>query len=114
MKQKSESHSSRPFTNDELAGQDIFRSISMASALEQHPKPYNNTGGLLVTTTDANTLTDGPTLFLCEDVNKIGTFYIQQTKIPDNVLQNVLYKITKNDEIANKIDTLEREIEVYE
>jgi hypothetical protein len=114
VKQKSESHSSLPFTNDELAGQDIFRSISMNSTFEQNPKPYKNTGGLLVTTTDANTLTDGPTLFLCEDVNKIGTFYIQQTKIPDNVLQNVLYKITKNDEIAKKIDTLEREIEVYE
>ena len=112
-RQKSESNS---FTSssDDLAGEHLFRSISMSSLTDNKPKPYKNTGGLLVTTSDASTLTDGPTLFLCEDVNKIGTFYIQQTKIPDNVLQNVLYKITKNDEIARKIDNLEREIEVYE
>jgi hypothetical protein len=34
---------------------------------------------------DAHTLTDGPTIFLAEDVDKIAKFYIQSANIPERI-----------------------------
>ena len=67
--------------------------------------------GILITTEDAWTLTDGPTIFLTEDANKIGQFYIQQSKIPDSIFQGLLQKITKNQTLSEKIGKLEKLIE---
>jgi hypothetical protein len=72
--------------------------------------PAPASSGILLTTSDAYTLTDGPTIFLAEDVNKIGNFYIQQTDIAPSVFQNILSKITKNTEIIARIDKLESDI----
>ena len=69
---------------------------------------------LLSTTEDAYTLTDGPTIFLCEDVAKIGNFYIQQSKIPTEVFQMILKKIAKNNELAESIRKLEETLEDME
>jgi hypothetical protein len=55
-------------------------------------------------------LTDGPTIFLCEDVKKIGHFYIQQSNIPTIMFQSILHNISKNDELIKKITYLEGEI----
>jgi hypothetical protein len=63
--------------------------------------------GILLTTSDAYTLTDGPTIFLTEDVNKIGNFYIQQSNISPIVFQTIMAKISKNNEIAQNIAALE-------
>jgi len=63
--------------------------------------------GILLTTNDAYTLTDGPTLYLADDVLRIGLFYIQYTRLPDTVLQQIMSTITKNEEILEKINTLE-------
>ena len=68
----------------------------------------DKTKGIQFTTSDAYTLTDGPTIFLCEDVNKIGTFYIQQSKIPEDVFKSILAKITKNEKITNQINDIEK------
>ncbi len=76
--------------------------------------PNKSGNGLLITTSDAYTLTDGPTIFLCEDVKKIGMFYIQQSNIPSTIFQNILHKITKNDELVKKIEYLEGEIATKE
>jgi hypothetical protein len=67
--------------------------------------------GILLTTEDAATLTDGPTIFLVEDVEKVGMFYIQQTKIPERVFQTISEKIEKNNDIQRKIDELTRNLE---
>lgn len=48
--------------------------------------------GILITTSDAHTLTDGPTIFLTEDAKKIGNFYIQQSEIPKTVFQDIIKK----------------------
>jgi hypothetical protein len=84
------------------------RTVSMSS-VENNAKPVGSTtsNGILLTTSDAYTLTDGPTIFLTEDVKKIGSFYIQQSNISASVFQNILSKITKNNEIAQKIEKLE-------
>ena len=70
--------------------------------------------GILLTTSDAHTLTDGPTIFLAEDVSKIGNFYIQQSNISPSVFQNIMAKIIKNGEFIKQIEKLEEMIELKE
>ena len=70
----------------------------------------NASDGILLTTRDAHTLTDGPTIFLAEDVDKIGKFYIQQSKIPESVFQSIMEKIERNSVIQRKVDLLEKEL----
>jgi hypothetical protein len=67
--------------------------------------------GILLTTFDAHTLTDGPSIFLVEDVEKIGKFYIQQSKIPERIFRDIMDKIQDNDAIQKKIEGLERSLE---
>lgn len=70
--------------------------------------------GILLTTNDAHTLTDGPTIYLAEDVNKIGAFYIQQSNIAPSVFQNILAKIVNNGKLLKRIEDLEGFITVKE
>ena len=69
-----------------------------------------NATGISITTSDAYTLTDGPTIFLADDVDKIGNFYIQQTNIQPSVFETILSRITKNADIIKRIEYLEGEI----
>lgn len=66
--------------------------------------------GVSITTADAYTLTDGPTIFLADDVDKIGKFYIQQTNIQASVFETILSRITKNADLIQRIEFLEGEI----
>ena len=104
------------YSNDNLSVLRRTNSVSTASAFTAKPANNNNTAsrGILLTTADAYTLTDGPTIFLADDVNKIGNFYIQQSNIADTVFQNILMKITKNADFIQKIEDLEAAIELKE
>jgi hypothetical protein len=75
------------------------------------PATTSATSGILVTTNDAHTLTDGPTIFLCEEIKKIGNFYIQQSKIPTIEFEKIMAKIIHNNSISEKIASLEKQIE---
>jgi len=70
----------------------------------------SGSNGISITTSDAYTLTDGPTIFLADDVDKIGKFYIQQTNIQPSVFETILSRITKNDGLIKRIEFLEGEI----
>ena len=67
--------------------------------------------GLLLTTRDAYTLTDGPTIFMAEDVQKIAKFYIKTSNIPKSVFQNVMTKIASNNEVQLKLEKLQEKYE---
>lgn len=73
--------------------------------------PVNPSKGILLTTADAHTLTDGPTIFLVEDVDKIGKFYIQQSRIPEKIFKDIMDKIRDNESIQKKISVLEKSLE---
>ena len=73
--------------------------------------PANPAKGILLTTADAYTLTDGPTIFLAEDVDKIAKFYIQSSKIPEEVYTGIMHKLEENDSISKKIAVLEKTLE---
>jgi len=74
-------------------------------------KSSSSGDGILLTTRDAHTLTDGPTIFLVEDVMKVGKFYIQQSKIPEAVFHAMLERITYNNAIQTKMTSLEKAME---
>jgi hypothetical protein len=69
------------------------------------------TGGVLATTKDAYTFTDGPTIYLTDEIDKIGQFYIQQTKIPTSIFEKIKENIDKNGDLITKIENLESMIE---
>lgn len=83
----------------------IFRTTSVSLA-PPHPQ-----SGILLTTKDAHTLTDGPTIYLAENVEKIGQFYIQETKIPEVILKDIMEKIGHNEVFQRKITILEKTLE---
>jgi len=64
-----------------------------------------------IVTTDAYTLTDGPTIFLADDVNKVAQFYIQSANIPDYVTKNIMEKIQYNRVLNEKINDMTKAYE---
>lgn len=73
--------------------------------------PANPAKGIMITTADAHTLTDGPTIFLAEDVEKIGKFCVQQSRIPDTIFASIMQKIEENEVIQKRIEKAEQELE---
>jgi hypothetical protein len=67
--------------------------------------------GILLTTVDAHTLTDGPTIFLAEEIEKIGKFYVNMSKIPEGMLQTITNTIIQNDKILREIEKIDGEME---
>jgi hypothetical protein len=70
------------------------------------------TSGAYVTTKDAYTLTDGPTIFISNDIEKIAKFCIQQANIPSLVMDDLMKKIEYNNIINEKIHEIETELDV--
>jgi hypothetical protein len=95
----------------------IVRQTSIGSFPPPPPSAHScavapsSASGILLTTLDAHTLTDGPTIYLAEDIEKIGRFYIQQTKIPDTVFASIQQKIDRNNMILKRINGVEKDIE---
>ena len=69
---------------------------------------------IYISTKDAYTLTDGPTIFLAEDVEKIALFCIQQANIPKKATDAILEKIEFNNKLNDKIEELEEQLETEE
>lgn len=87
---------------------------------DAYPLVYKELGGLRkkaqesnvnIVTTDAHTLTDGPTIFLADDIQKIAQFYIQSAKIPSYVLKDVMDKIVFNRNLHEQLKVLEKDLE---
>jgi hypothetical protein len=99
-------------TTGPRAGEPITRLAS-----EQIPRakpvvaPQAGTSGVYVTTKDAYSLTDGPTIFISNDVEKIAKFCVQQANIPALVLDDIMKKIDYNNVINEKLHALESEVE---
>lgn len=72
----------------------------------QSKKEPLHTSVVKITTDDAHTLTDGPTIYLTNDVNKIGNFYLKVTNIKENELEKLHGIIDLNNEIQKEIDDL--------
>lgn len=69
------------------------------------------TSGVYVTTKDAYTLTDGPAIFLSNDIEKISRFCLQQANIPPVVMEEIMKKIEYNNVINERLHKLDCEYE---
>jgi len=112
-KSASMENSQRALPISDLSGKPFSRTQSMQVLPGPKPVPpvQSASSGILLTTEDAYTLTDGPTIFLAEDVAKIGKFYIQQTNIPARVYQSISEKLAQNSAVQQKIDILMKTLE---
>jgi hypothetical protein len=92
--------------NNSFAGKKLTR-------LQSEPNISDNKGtsGVFVTTKDAYTLTDGPTIFITNEVEKISKFCIQQANIPSIVMDDIVKKIEFNNSLNEKIQTIETDLE---
>jgi len=77
--------------------------------MDNREKKYNST--IMVTTQDSHTLTDGPTIFLADDVKKIANFCIQTAKIPEEIIKGLTEVISHNNIVNSRMSELEKDIE---
>ena len=68
-------------------------------------------GGVLLTSADAYTLTDGPTIYLAKDPVQISTFLLQQSNIPRSVYDKVMEKIQWNNQVQRQMQQIEVALE---
>ena len=71
-------------------------------------KTYEST--IYITTRDASTLTSGPTIFLTNNVSKIGLFYLQQSNIPTKELEKINDIMKFNEKIMKAREKLLKQI----
>jgi len=86
----------------------LARSQSVSSGTPRLASVFskNPFQGILLTTSDAHTLTDGPTIYLAEDVGRMGHFYAQHSHIPLQILDGLMAKIEQNNVIQKKMEGL--------
>ena len=99
-------------SSNPLAGKPLSRVASqqMTSSKKSETVPQG-TSGVYVTTKDAYTLTDGPTIFISNEIEKIAKFCVQQANIPNIVMDELMKKIEYNNIINEKIYDIEVTLE---
>jgi len=97
----------------DTAGKRIPKVNSIGPGITSPPTEClrEDTPGSYITTKDAETLTDGPTIFIAEDVEKIAKFYLKQSYIPASVLVNIMERIDHNNKLSERIAELEASLE---
>ena len=68
--------------------------------------------GTLITTNDAYTLTDGPTIYMTNNPANIGKYCLKNLNIPTTIIDSITTNIEYNNTILSKINKLEQELEV--
>ena len=96
------------------SGDRITRVSAAATAAATAAAAASPTGtsGAYLTTTDAYTLKDGPTIFISNDIEKIARFCIQQANIPTIVMGDIMKKIQYNNVLNVRLALLESEYEI--
>jgi len=98
-----------------LCGGELTRTMSVqvlaAAPIQQQKLEDSGSCAIYVTTKDAYTLTDGPTIFLANEIEKIAKFCIQQAAIPSAMMTDITDKIDFNNSVNLKIRKLEKILE---
>jgi len=87
---------------------DVWPALS-AALLSSRPRLYESS--IYFTTADAHTLTDGPTIYLTTDVEKVAMFALQSARIPTTVFDDIMEDISYNTELTERIDVLDKRID---
>jgi len=99
-------------TTNELSGSQITRLTSEQITSTSLQPRQKGTSGVYITTKDSYTLTDGPTIFISDDIEKIAKFCIQQANIPAIVMDDIMKKIEYNNIINARLADLETDVEI--
>jgi len=97
-----------------FGGGELTRTMSVqvsSAAPIQKKSTDSGSCAIYITTKDAYTLTDGPTIFLANDIEKIAKFCIQQAAIPTAMMTDITEKIDFNNSVNLKIRKLENILE---
>ena len=89
----------------------LGKPLTKTYSLQDSPHDDKSDCGIYITTKDAHTLTDGPTIFLAENIEKIAKFCIQQCNISSSIMTELIQKIDFNNKINEKIVDLEKDLE---
>ena len=80
-----------------------------AALISSRPRLYESS--IYFTTADAHTLTDGPTIYLTSDVEKLAMFALQSADIPTTVFDDIMEDIDYNADLTERIDELDKRID---
>jgi hypothetical protein len=102
-----------PVTTEPSVGGGDLRRLKSVGSLAPAPPVTSRPGsyGIYLTTSDAHTLVEGPTIYLARDVEKVAQFCLQQADIPEVVMDDLMHKIERNNVLSEKIMVLEKELE---
>ena len=92
------------------SGKQLMRTNSVNSIATTPQIPL----GISITTKDAHTLTDGPSIYLSDNVENLGKFYIMNSKIPERVFKMISENIADNNVIQQKLSQVEQQIADFE
>ena len=73
---------------------------------EKNRKMYESV--IKVTTNDAYSLTEGPTIFLTQDVKKTAMFYLRVSNIPEDELDKILQIMEENEQYMLELEEVEK------
>ncbi len=88
-----------------------MQSISVGENIQNKLNAPANITGLHITTNDAQTLTDGPTIYLANNIENIGRYYIRQTNLPERVFNELSKRIAQNTVVQKELTKLETKLE---
>ncbi len=77
--------------------------------IHKHLQIYKST--ILVTSEDAYTITNGPAIFITDNVEKTAKIYFKKSNINQNVINNLLLHINENNKINIEINKLQKQFE---
>lgn len=98
--------------NSHLSGTPLTRLASeQGTKIHTEIPTQNGTSGVYFTTKDSYTLTDGPTILISNDIEKIAKFCIQQANIPSIVMDDIMKKIEYNNVINERLNELETQLD---
>jgi len=87
---------------------DVWPQLSAAMTNDRAPL-YKSS--IYFSTGDAHTLTDGPTIYLTGEVDKIANFALQSANIPSTVFDDIMEDIEFNAILTNQIEELEKRLD---
>lgn len=67
--------------------------------------------GTLISTNDAYTLTDGPTIYMTNNPANIGKYCLKNLDIPTSIIDSIMQNIEYNNTVLAKINKLEQELD---
>jgi hypothetical protein len=102
------------YVRPEIISPKVFKRMESYHQQSQKELQLKTTkmSGVNITTSDAFTLTHGPTIYLANDIEEIGKFCLKQANIPSIIIQQILNDIKHNEECYEKIKQINEEIDV--